>query len=33
MNLKETGFWQDGANYIERHSQDIEPIVEAVKTL
>jgi hypothetical protein len=31
--MKETGFWQEGGTYIQRHSQDIEPIVEAVKTL
>lgn len=31
--MKETGFWQDGNRYIERQSQDIEPIIEAVKTL
>jgi hypothetical protein len=31
--MKETGFWQDGDNYIERRSQDIEPIIETVKTL
>jgi hypothetical protein len=31
--MKETGFWQDGDHYIERHSQDIEPIIETVKAL
>lgn len=31
--MKETGFWQDGNRYIERVSQDIEPIIETVKTL
>jgi hypothetical protein len=31
--MKTTGFWQDGDQYIERNSQDIEPIIEVVKTL
>jgi hypothetical protein len=30
--MKTTGFWQDGDRYIERNSQDIEPVVEVVRT-
>jgi hypothetical protein len=31
--MRTTGFWQDGDRYIERNSQDIEPVVEAVRAL
>lgn len=31
--MKETGFWREGDQYIERLSQDVEPIIEHVKGL